>query len=275
MMCAWQELLRVVPPRMRERVDSLGRGGLQELRLRVDRPPELVIDGRSRFLDGQTTEADLSFTLNAATKFSPWSAETVSRGYLTVKGGHRIGLCGEAVTERGRMKGIRQIGSLCIRVARDFLDIAAGLPTKGSLLIIGSPGSGKTTLLRDLIRQRSIKGFQSVAVVDERGELFPAGFSTGPRTDVLTGCCKSEGIPMLLRTMGPGTIAVDEITAQEQSLYQALWCGVDILATAHASSVEDLENRAEYRQLLRSGIFQILVILQSDKSWRTERITLC
>lgn len=274
MMCAWQFLLGVLPTWMRERTDSLGRRNMQELRLRLDQPPELVLHNNSRFLDKPVTREDLSFVINAASRYSPWAAETVSKGFLTVNGGHRIGVCGEAVLDHGRLKGIKHIRSLCIRVARDLPGIAKGLPTDGSVLIIGSPGSGKTTLLRDLIRQRGDRGTGSIAVVDERGELFPAGFRQGKRLDILTGCGKAEGIPLVLRTMGPSAIAVDEITAQDDAdaLYQAAWCGVDLMATAHAASAEDLRRREGYRKLLESGLFQTLVILQPDKSWRTERI---
>lgn len=276
MMCAWQELLRVLPGWMRERTDSLGRSRLQELRLRLDLPPELILQGDHRILDRPVAKEDLSFVINAASRYSPWAAETISRGYLTVSGGHRIGVCGEAVMEHGKLKGIRHVRSICIRVARDFQGIASGIPLDGSVLIIGKPGAGKTTLLRDLIRLRSHHGSGSIAVVDERGELFPAGFDAGPRTDILTGCCKADGIPLILRTMGPVAVAVDEITARSDTdaLYQALWCGVDLLATAHAASMDDLRRRAEYRMLLESGLFQTLVILQPDKSWRTERISL-
>ena len=276
MMCAWQELLGVLPTWMRERTDSLGRGRLQELRLRLDRPPELIIGTERRSLDKPATQSDLTFVINAASKYSPWAAETVSKGFLTVTGGHRIGICGEAVTDRGILKGLKHIQSLCIRVARDFHGIAEKLPMNGSVLIIGKPGSGKTTLLRDLIRQRSNRGISSVAVIDERGEVFPKGFDRGSQTDVLTGCSKSFGIPMVLRTMGPGTIAVDEITDKDDAdaLYQTLWCGVELLATAHAASYDDLQHREVYRKLLESGLFQTVVILQPDKSWRTERICL-
>lgn len=273
MRCAWQELLNVLPPWLRDQTDRLCRDRLQELRLRLDSPPELIWGSGSTVLDRPVTRDDLSFVINAASRYSPWAAETVSRGFLTVGGGHRIGICGEAVLEGGRMKGIRNTRSLCIRVAQDFSGIARNIPG-GSVLIIGRPGAGKTTLLRDLIRQRSNRGPGSVAVVDERGELFPKGFHCGSRTDILTGCSKAEGIPLVLRTMGPGTIAVDEITAQDDAdaLYQALWCGVELLATAHAASADDLQSRPGYRKLLESGLFQSLVILQPDKSWRTERI---
>lgn len=274
MMCAWQELLAILPTWMRERTDSLSRGRLQELRLRLDQPPLLIMESDNRSLDKPVTRDDLSFVINTASRYSPWAADSAAKGYLTVTGGHRIGLCGEAVMNREQLKGIKQLCALCIRVARDFPGIASGLPVHGSILVIGKPGSGKTTLLRDLIRQRSNRNCGSVAVVDERGELFPKGFDRGANTDVLTGCGKALGIPMVLRTMGPGTIAVDEITDEQdaQTLYQTLWCGVDLLATAHAASYNDLKSRGVYRKLLESGLFQTLVILQPDKSWRTERI---
>lgn len=276
MRCAWQELLGVLPIWMRERTDVLGRGRLQELRMRLDRPPELIMGSEVHRLEKPITPGDISFVINTASRYSPWAAETISQGFLTVAGGHRIGICGECVIDQGQLKGFRQVTSLCIRVARDIRGIADTLPSEGSILIIGSPGTGKTTLLRDLIRQRSANGVSSIAVVDERGEIFPKGFEQGNHTDVLNGCSKPQGISMALRTMGPGTIAVDEITDQldADALQQALWCGVDILATAHAASCEDLHSRAVYRTLLESGLFQTLVILQPDKSWRTERISL-
>ena len=173
----------------------------------------------------------------------------------------------------GEITGIREITSLCIRVARDFPGIggmAAGL--RGSMLILGAPGWGKTTLLRDIARQ--ISGKSTVAVVDERGEIFPSGFIRGPRMDVLTGAPKAGGVEMVLRTMGPEWIAVDEITAEEdcRALLQAQGCGVRLLATAHAGSLEEFGIRPVYKALLDNHVFDYLLILRSDKSYRTERI---
>ena len=175
------------------------------------------------------------------------------------------------------MAGLRQISSLCIRVARDFPGISQSLAyLSGSILILGRPGTGKTTLLRDLIRLRSDVGKGSIAVIDERGELFPAGVKTGFRTDVLTGCSKEQGIEMVIRTMGPSAIAVDEITSEQdcQALLKAGWCGVDLLATAHAAGREDLYARPVYRPLVNSRLFDTLVILQPDKSFKAERMAL-
>lgn len=275
MKCAWKELLAILPPWIAKQADGQGRDGLQELRLRLGQAPELVIGGRSQWGTGRVEEKDLNFVVNVASRYSPWAAQTVAQGYLTAPGGHRIGLCGEAVVEHGQMRGIRRVTSLCIRVARDFPGIGEKAPPDGSVLILGPPGSGKTTLLRDLIRLRSDRGPGSVAVVDERGELFPAGcFETGKRTDVLTGCSKAQGIDAALRTMGPTVIAVDEITAEEdcQALIRGSCCGVALLATAHASCKADLLNRPVYQSLAHSRIFDKILILQPDKSWKMERM---
>ena len=186
-------------------------------------------------------------------------------------------MCGQAVLQNGTMTGFRQIRSLCIRVAREFPGIAQKLQyLQGSMLLIGPPGSGKTTLLRDLIRLKSDTGKGSVGVVDERGELFPGGYSTGYRTDVLTGCTKAQGIEQVLRVMSPSVIAMDEVTSEEdcKALLKAGWCGVELLATAHASCKSDLMARPIYASLVKSGIFDTLVVLQRDKSFKAERMAI-
>lgn len=273
MRCAWKELLDILPRWMITDVDALGRSSLQELRLRLDAPPELVSCDSVQRLGRQVFSEDLSYCVNAASRYSPWAAATIAQGFLTVSGGHRIGLCGEAVLKNKEITGIRKVTSLCIRVARDFPGIgssAAGL--RGSMLILGAPGRGKTTLLRDIARQISEKS--TVAVVDERGEIFPSGFVRGDRMDVLTGVPKAGGVEMVLRTMGPEWIAVDEITAEEdcRSLLQAQGCGVRLLATAHAGSLDEFRVRPIYKALLDNHVFDYLLILHSDKSYGTERI---
>lgn len=280
MICAWDSYLRILPLWMRTEVDRQGRETLQELRLRVGKPPELIGADDSRCLNRAVTADDVSFCINTASRYSPWSAVTAARGFITSQGGHRIGLCGDAVVEKGEVKGIRTANMLCIRTARDFPGIASAIPKDAkSVLIIGRPGSGKTTLLRDLIRAYSNSGAGSIGVVDERGELFPyvngiSCFDTGQRTDILSGAGKIQGIEMLLRCMSPSVIAVDEVTAQEdcRALIHAGWCGVRLFASAHAACKEDLYNRPVYRPLLETCLFDTLIILCDDKSWKCERM---
>lgn len=275
MMCAWKELLSILPVRLRREVDCVGKETLQELRLRINAPPELVLKGDRVWLSGCITRQELDFVINTASKYSPWCSASVSRGYLTAPGGHRIGICGEVIYKNGTVAGFREISSLCIRVARDFSGIGEKLlPCSCSVLILGAPGWGKTTLLRDVIRQLAAR--ETVSVVDERGELFPENFDRGKSTDILTGCPKYLGIEMVLRTMGPDWIALDEITAQQdcRALIEAANCGIRLLATAHAGSLKDFYSRAVYQPLIAKKIFETIVIMQKDKSWKTERMTI-
>ena len=280
MKCAWQAYLSLLPHWMRQDVDNLGKDSLQELRLKVGHMPQLCLIHGTKELSRAVSKDDIAFVINAASAYSPWAAGTLARGYLTAPGGHRIGVCGVAIVQNRDMTGISDPTSLCVRVARDFYGIAkTASKLKGSILIIGPPGSGKTTLLRDLIRQKSDLEQECVSVVDERQEIFPlykgqACFHAGGRTDVLSGCPKVSGIEATLRSMNPMWIAVDEITAQEDAdaLLHAGWCGVNLLATAHAGTLSDLKTRPVYQLLVQHKLFENVLILGRDKSWVVERI---
>ncbi len=274
MTCAWTALLNILPPWLKTEADKHS-NTLQELRLRIGQPTELHIQGKRLVLPRTAKIEDLQFIVNTASRYSPWTAASSAWGYITAPGGHRIGLCGEAVVQGGAMTGIRTLRSVNIRVARDFPGIAGPLRKyTGSILILGCPGSGKTTLLRDLIRQRAQE--ETLCVVDQRGEIFPPGMEPDCGVDILTGCSKVQGLDALIRTMSPQTVALDEITATEDcnALLQAGWCGVKLLATAHAASRSDFFNRPVYGPLVQTKLFDTLVILQPDKSYRTERISL-
>jgi len=276
MKCAWNELLAILPQQLQSGVDKFGRDKLQELRLRTGLQPQLILfDGRIS-LPGVVQDDMLRYIVNLACRYSPWTAESAARGYITTKGGHRIGLCGQTAIKDGKVTAFTSIRSMNIRVARDFPGLAEPIAMlRGNLLLLGPPGSGKTTLLRDLVRQRSLH--ETVSVADSRGEVFPDGFSIGNGVDILSGCDKPTALEMLLRTMGPDTIAVDEITAQAdcEALIQAAWCGVRLVATAHAANLLDLEGRKVYRPILRSGLFDWAVVLKRDKSFTTERMIRC
>ena len=270
MTCAWNELLSILPLGLRSQAAPYEKE-LQEIRLRLNRPPEFVVSCRCCMGAGAVTQEDLNHCINAASRYSPWSAATLSRGYLTAPGGHRIGVCGESVVKDGVFSGIRCPRSLCIRVARDFLGLSGRIPLRGqAVLILGAPGWGKTTLLRDVARR--IAETRTVAVVDERQELFPPGFQEGKRMDILYGCPKGQGVEAVLRTMTPDFIAVDEITSEEDSaaILRAYGCGVGLLATAHAAGMGDFRRREIYGALIQNHVFDTFLVLHPDKTFHLE-----
>lgn len=254
-------LLKIIPQALKKDVEMYGTE-LLEIRLRDGYHAELVTMNGSVWLSKVAAQEDISYIVNKASDYSPWMTHFAS-GFVTAQGGHRVGLAGMAGAT-----GFQKIHSVNIRVCRDIPNVSLGIEPGGNVLIIGPPGCGKSTLLRDLTRRAS--STRSVCVVDERSELFPIGFSRGSKMDVLMGFGKSQGIDMALRTMGPSLIAVDEITAKEDcdALLNALWCGVEIMATAHAHSVEDLVGRKVYRPLLQNGLFDRVIVMRRDKSWK-------
>lgn len=280
MKCAWQAYLNILPHWMRHNVDQFGKETLQELHMRTGRSPLIYLGSSTRKLNGIVTKEDIAFVINAASEYSPWTAKTLANGYLTAPGGHRIGVCGVATITDGVMRGITQPTSLCLRVARDIDGISQkAADINDNLLVIGPPGSGKTTLLRDIIRSKSNSTPINISVVDEKEELFPlykgqACFDAGDHTDILSCCSKAEGIAAVLRSMNPGWIAVDEITQESdcEALLKAGWCGVKLLATAHADSLQDFLTRPVYKPLVNYKLFNNVVILRRDKSWSMERL---
>ncbi len=259
---------------------------LEELRLRLGRQPTMVLNGEEQaFPLGQAvSKEDVEHILQLATDYSLYQAATLKDGFLTLPGGHRIGICGTVVLKDGSVTALKHFSSLNLRVARERVGIALPILEKlgrlsSSIFIVGPPGAGKTTLLRDLILQTSNRQKQRISVVDERGELAASvngimQFDLGMYTDILTGSPKSIGIAMVLRTMNPQWIAIDEITTPNdiQAILQASYCGVHFLATAHAFNLEDLKSRPLYRALLAAGIFQTILVLDGTKHYTIERM---
>lgn len=291
------EILSVLPPSIAAAIRSLPAsiiGMAQEIRLRVGQPVLIVTGSRDIMVsaDGRSTELtdalkcnrdDLARTIQMISRNSLYAFEQELRsGYFTIAGGHRIGIAGQAITEDGRVKSLKNIASVNIRIARELPGIADMLlpwlltsdKRVMSTLIISPPRCGKTTLLRDIVRKIStgcpslnFNGLQ-VGLVDERSEIAACqnGVPTmnlGPRVDVLDGCPKAQGLLMLIRSMGPQVVATDELGREEdtEAVCEALHAGVSIIATVHGGSVADISRRPHVGELLNQACFERYIIL--------------
>lgn len=255
---------------------------LQEIRIRAGQPVIFIYNGRERFLTDKyrITKEDLKEALDYISGYSLYAYEDEMRqGFITIEGGHRIGISGQVILENGRIKNIKNISSLNIRIAHEIMDCS--LPVFFSVvedgqfmntMIISPPGCGKTTLIRDMIRQLSdgnayIRG-TTVGVVDERSEIgacyrgIPQNH-LGMRTDILDCCPKAEGMIMLIRSMAPEVIAVDEIGTKDdiKAIEYAMHCGVKMLVTAHGNSFEDIRQKNDFEKIIENQVFQRFIVL--------------
>lgn len=294
------EVLSCLPQNLRQRLQMLSKdikNKLEEIRIRVERPVELLVQNQSYFLcvNGTVTtncrngvivtREDGDKIMNLISRHSVYALEEeLRRGYITLSGGHRIGIAGKAVTERGKIKMLRDIRSFNFRIAKAQIGVATRilpslLDCNGRILntlIISPPRCGKTTLLRDLARLLSTGDHQfgvgdhRVAIVDERSEI--AGcldgipqHDLGPRVDVLDHCPKAEGTMMLIRSMSPDVILTDEIGKSEdtQAIKEAMHAGVNIITTVHGSDLSDIEQRPSLLPLFHSETFERFVQLSA------------
>ena len=266
---------------------------IQEIRLRANRPVVVYKGGRELFLDSygafmgspvgahRISPEELDSLLKHICSYSLYAFEDELRqGFITVSGGHRVGVTGQAVLEDdGRIRSMKNISFINIRISHEIKGAADSVIPhiyKGdepmNTLIISPPGCGKTTLLRDLIRQISDGNTygrgMTVGVVDERSELagtfcgIPQN-DLGMRTDVLDACPKERGMLMLLRSMSPHVVAIDELGSREEldQLRRAQACGCRILATAHGESLEDVERRFDLTQEKWARLFDLSILL--------------
>ena len=282
-----EEIMGILPPPVRGELERMGdRQGLEEIRLRRGHRGQLIFADRTRNLDSRSGEAELEYTLRLASRASIHAVlPQLRQGFLSLPGGHRLGICGNVCLREGEIHGIEPVSSLSLRLAaavpgigRRVMPQLCGGGDFTSTLILAPPGAGKTTLLRDVIRCLS-DGIgcrpHRVGLADERGEVAALGrgmpqLDVGENTDVMGGCPKARGLLMLLRGMSPQILAADEITAREdvQAIQLVAGCGVQLLCTAHGGGREDLERRPLYRELLGAGIFRKLLTIRVEDGTR-------
>lgn len=232
----------------------------EEIRLRVGKPVGIVANGAEKHVPYIVKPSDITGTIEVATQGSLHTVlDSIKQGFITIRGGHRLGLCGTAVVQNGEVTLLRDISSINIRIAHEKRGVCESFADKlydgqrlYNTLIISPPGMGKTTVLRDMIRYFSDKGLR-VSVVDERGELAAChagcpSLDVGKHTDILDGCPKHTAVFMLLRAMGPQVIAVDEITDDISPVLAAQSCGVSLLATAHG-------DKPKYKELFERFVY--------------------
>lgn len=288
------QLMKIFSVHLREILSglSLDFDNLQEIRLRAEKPLTVLYRNQTFFV-GQTggivremgkvyyvTAQEIQETMTCLSHYSVYAyEEEIRQGFLTVQGGHRIGIAGKVLLDQKGIRTIRPITFLNVRLAHQVIGCADHVMPwlyennrPCHTLILSPPGCGKTTMLRDVIRQisngcGSVSG-RRVCVVDERSEIaacyrgIPQN-DIGIRTDVLDGCPKTVGMEMLLRSMNPEVLAVDEIGKAEdrRAVDEVINCGCCLIATAHGHSVEKEQMRPVLRQMVEEKVFERYVIL--------------
>lgn len=295
-----EEINRLFSLRLRRILNDtlIDYGRLQEIRLRIGCPVTFIYDNREEFLGQEggftkekknsycITKNELRETMEYICNYSMYAfEEELKQGFITIQGGHRVGVGGKVIVEKDKVKNIKYISCVNIRLAHEIKGCADQLmpflrEKKRWLntLVVSPPRCGKTTLLRDMVRylsegDKEITGV-NVGVVDERSEIGACYLGVpqndlGMRTDILDCCPKAEGIMMLVRSMSPVVIAVDEIGSQadREALEQAVNCGCIVFATAHGASLEDIKKRG-----LESFFERFILLKAGGKAGEVEGI---
>ena len=301
-----EEILNIFPGALRERFNEVSRraADLQEIRFLVRRPVRVMVRGKELFLDENgnmqknpelawhASEKEIDDILNYVCKYSLYAFEDeISQGFITIPGGHRIGLAGQVVLNaEGKVRNIKNIRFLNIRISHEIIGAADKIllhvfnKKLYNTLIIAPPGCGKTTMLRDLVRQVSngsddMPGMQ-VGVVDERSEIAGSYLGipqndVGIRTFIMDACLKVQGMMMLIRSMAPEVVAVDEIGSKEdlEAIAHIINCGSKIIATIHGYSIKDVDNLnflSDYK--IKSMFERFIVLHKQDGACRVKEV---
>lgn len=279
------EVIRLLSNNIRTLIkNNINLNSVEEIRLRVNRPVIFLSTNNEIVTDYCATSEDINTAMQRFIKYSMYTfKEEIKKGYVTIKGGHRIGICGDCVIEDGKIKTIKNISSINIRICKQIkIDVENILPflVKGNILLntilISPPKCGKTTLLREITKNVSngcnklgLSG-KKVCVIDERSEICGCSngipqMDIGIRTDVLDNCPKSKGIIMGIRSMGPEVIVCDEIGTHKdvESIVFALNSGVSVITTIHGYNENDLYRRKVFKEILDNFVFERAVILSN------------
>lgn len=276
-----KKILNKLPSFMQHNIQNLSPeiiSNFEEIRIKVGYDTLVICSGDEINLNDKNyvTQEVLEEILNRLLDYSYYAyEEQLSRGYITIEGGHRVGICGRVTLKEDKVHLIKDISSLNIRRCRQIVGVASKVIKSIcnddkrvilNTLIISPPKCGKTTILRDIARILSNDGYR-VAICDERSEIAGchngvSSFDIGARTDVLDGCPKAEGIMMLIRAMSPDVIITDEIGKDEdiKAIQTALSAGVKTITSIHGDSLEDIQSSV-VRELVDNCFFDTLIFL--------------
>lgn len=258
---------------------------LEEIRIRLNKPMLLKFNTKEIFTDKIICGEDILKILQFITENSIYSYQKqISEGFITLKGGHRVGISGNVVEENGKVININYIYSLNFRIAKQIIGVSENIAKEiytgekvYNTLIVSPPGAGKTTILRDLIR--ILSKYKTVGVVDERGEIAAMYKNEpqndlGKKIDILNNINKSTGIKILLRSMTPEILCADEIGTPEdiEAIKYAVTSGVNGIFTAHGENIEYIKKNPILKELLNNNLVERIILLDKKEKGKYELI---